>query len=183
VLFDVVANISIVSLLSSSYPQLFPAFIHSKPMLVALIPSQIAVRNRPNPAFDIGALDSTVALTLCDAAHPDHPIVYCTEYFESLTGYTSSEIIGSNCRFLQSPPSCFPRPSKATEELNRKPKRELKSKISRGEEVQVQLVNYRKDGRKFMNMLTVVPIELVDSDGRLGRYVVGLQADGANVYR
>jgi PAS domain-containing protein len=145
--------------------------------------SQIAVRSRPSPTFEIGALDSSVALTLCDGAHPEFPIVYCTESFTNLTGYHSSEIIGSNCRFLQHPPSCFPSPSKATLESNSVSKERLKAKMKNGEEVQVQLINFRKDGRSFTNLLTVVPIQLVDSDGKLGRYMVGLQADAGKVYR
>lgn len=48
-------------------------------------------------------VDLSCAFTLCDTSKPDSPIVYCSEAFEALTGYKSDEILGKNCRFLQSP--------------------------------------------------------------------------------
>ena len=32
---------------------------------------------------------------------PDNPIVFCNEAFQHLSGYSRSEIVGHNCRFLQ----------------------------------------------------------------------------------
>lgn len=59
--------------------------------------------SRPNPKINIGMVDLSCAFTLCDTSKPDSPIVYCSEAFEALTGYKSDEILGKNCRFLQSP--------------------------------------------------------------------------------
>ncbi|MFP3360174.1 PAS domain-containing protein, partial [Planococcus sp. SIMBA_143] len=44
-------------------------------------------------------VDTGVVIT--DPELPDNPIVYANEGFEKLTGYTSEEILGFNCRFLQ----------------------------------------------------------------------------------
>jgi serine/threonine protein kinase len=50
----------------------------------------------------------------------------------------------------------------------------LKAAIKGGEEVTVRLLNYRKDGTPFWNMLTVAPIR--DVEGR-PRFLVGVQVD------
>ncbi|GAB7355682.1 hypothetical protein MBLNU459_g6386t1 [Dothideomycetes sp. NU459] len=63
----------------------------------------LRVVTRPNPKIDLGMVDWSCAFTLCDTFARDTPIVYCSEGFEKLTGYTSQEVIGRNCRFLQSP--------------------------------------------------------------------------------
>jgi PAS domain S-box-containing protein len=47
---------------------------------------------------------SPCALTVADATQPDEPIVYVNGTFEVTTGYSSAEVLGRNCRFLQSPP-------------------------------------------------------------------------------
>jgi PAS domain S-box-containing protein len=124
---------------------------------------------------NIGKVDHGVALTLCDADAPDMPIVYCSEKFEALTGYTSPEIVGRNCRFLQTPPPDSP--NKAYD-ANESARRELKDKLSRWEEARVQLINYTKDGRRFTNILTTIPI--VWEGGR--RYVVGFQVDAERAF-
>ena len=64
---------------------------------------QLRVYQRPNPKIELGAVDSNCALILCDTLAQDSPIVYCSEAFEHLTRYRRHEILGRNCRFLQSP--------------------------------------------------------------------------------
>ncbi|KRY97040.1 Phototropin-2, partial [Trichinella zimbabwensis] len=38
-----------------------------------------------------------------DATKPDCPIMYASSGFFTMTGYSSKEVIGKNCRFLQGP--------------------------------------------------------------------------------
>ena len=40
---------------------------------------------------------------LSDPRQPDNPIVYVSEGFYQLTGYSAEEVLGKNCRFLQGP--------------------------------------------------------------------------------
>ena len=40
---------------------------------------------------------------LSDPRQPDNPIVYVSEGFYQLTGYSAEEVLGTNCRFLQGP--------------------------------------------------------------------------------
>ncbi|PVH74972.1 hypothetical protein DL98DRAFT_467153 [Cadophora sp. DSE1049] len=138
----------------------------------------LQVYQRPNPQIKIGNVDSSVALVLCDSESPDHPIVYCSEAFERLTGYSSSEILGHNCRFLQHPPQAQPSADRKVEEANEMARREVREKIDAGQEARVHFVNYRKDGSPFTNILTLIPITW---EGR--NYIVGFQADEGRLYR
>lgn len=139
--------------------------------------AQLQVYNRPNPQIEIGNVDSAVALTLCDAEDSNHPIVYCSEPFQALTGYSSPEVIGQNCRFLQTPPG-----SRCSDrnilQANSAAKREVKHNISRGRESRVRFTNFKKDGTPFTNILTVIPIFW---EGK--NYIVGFQADEGSLYR
>lgn len=45
----------------------------------------------------------STAFCVVDARKPSLPIIYASESFSQLTGYSNPEIIGRNCRFLQSP--------------------------------------------------------------------------------
>lgn len=144
-----------------------------------------AVAQRPNPQVDIGPIDCGAAIIVCDTSLDDSPIVYCSEPFCDLTGYENSEIIGRNCRFLQSP-GAGDRPENPSlgqvrvagapdqlidlkQEIIR-----LKQSLSRNEEVQVVILNYTKSGTAFLNLVTVVPVE---PDGDDHRYLVGFQAN------
>jgi PAS domain-containing protein len=137
----------------------------------------VRVGTRPNPIISLGNVDSSVPLVLCDAAVSDCPIVYCSEPFETLTGYVSSEILGRNCRFLQSPYAG--RETTVGSDVNREARAVLREKIAIGEEAQVRLVNYKKSGERFVNLVTIVPISWGEGEQSTGykRYIVGFQAD------
>lgn len=131
------------------------------------------VAARPNPQIDIGAVDLSCAFALCDLAREDEPIVYVSDAFERLTGYTKDEIVGRNCRFLQGPDGEVQQGSKRTFVDDQTAFR-LKSTISNRGEIQVSLINYRKGGQPFMNLITMIPIRWDSADFR---YYVGFQVD------
>lgn len=133
--------------------------------------SQLRVASRPNPEIDIGRIDSNCALLLCDAQKPDLPIVYCSEAFEHLTKYGSEEILGRNCRFLQSPDGKSP-PSTSPVDVDDRQK--LRSESVRRKETQTSLLNYKKGGQPFTNLLTTIPITWNSRDAR---FIVGFQVD------
>lgn len=131
------------------------------------------VATRANPEINIGAVDMSCAFVVCDVSHHDLPIVYCSEVFERLTGYTRHEILGRNCRFLQAPDG------KVQSGVKRKYVDDdvvyrLKQKVIRRREAQTSLINYRKGGQPFMNLLTMIPITW-DTDEI--RFFVGFQVD------
>lgn len=58
---------------------------------------------------------------------------------------------------------------------------EFRRSMRRGEEAQVTITNYRKDGSAFINVLTAIPISWdASADGR--RYIVGFQANRGAVF-
>ncbi|MCJ1295113.1 blue light receptor [Xylographa carneopallida] len=134
----------------------------------------VAVALRPNPTIAIGAIDASCALLLCDATKPDMPIVYCSEAFERLTGYTAAEILGLNCRFLQSPDGAVQAGVRRTH-VSDEAVFALKTRLLAREEAQTTLVNYRKGGSRFTNFLTTVPIRWRGGEGKT--YIVGFLAD------
>jgi PAS domain-containing protein len=124
---------------------------------------------------------------VCDNELPDAPIIYATDSFEELTGYSGSEIKGRNCRFLQNPPASAavlmedPEIVLRFQKYNEPLLSELRHRIAKGEEGQVKIVNYRKDGRPFFNILTVIPITFKDMDGSERKLIVGFQVDEKDI--
>ncbi|MFC3478222.1 PAS domain-containing protein [Halobacterium litoreum] len=109
------------------------------------------------------AMDETpIGITITDAAQPDNPIVYANDGFVETTGYSQSDVLGRNCRFLQG------------ERTRDEPVAELAAAIDAGEAVSVELRNYRRDGELFWNRVTVIP--LTDADGD-AEHFVGFQED------
>lgn len=106
--------------------------------------------------------EAPVGLLIAEPGGRDDPIVYANAEFESLTGYDESEIVGRDCRFLQG------------EETRDEPRRRLRTAIDAEEPVSVDIVNYRKNGRKFWNKVDVAPIR--NADGEVTNYV-GFQTD------
>lgn len=129
------------------------------------------VATRPSPKLDIGPVDLSCAFCVCDLAQGDMPIVYCSEGFEILTGYTEKEVMGRNCRFLQFPGGQENPGHRAQDD---KILHDLKRNISRRQETQHSIINYRKDGTRFENLVTMIPIAW---DMPELRYYVGFQAD------
>jgi PAS domain-containing protein len=135
---------------------------------------QMRVATRPDPQIDIGSVDLSCAFVVCDAELDDIPIVYCSENFERLTGYTRHMILGRNCRFLQAPDG------KVESGIKRNYVDDdsvyyLKNMIESRAEAQISLINYRRGGQPFMNLLTMIPIAW-EPGGKM-KFFVGFQVD------
>jgi PAS domain S-box-containing protein len=101
-------------------------------------------------------------IIISDPSHPDNPVIYANEAFERLTGYTRSDVVGKNCRFLQGPGT-----DPATIEG-------LRAAIRDRRDCAVEILNYRKDGTPFWNALAIAPVQ--DATGRVTHFV-GVQTD------
>ena len=131
------------------------------------------VATRPKPQINIGAVDMSCAFVVCDVTQHDLPIVYCSDIFERLTAYTKHEILGRNCRFLQAPDGKIQAGVKRKYVDDQSVLR-IKNMINQRQEAQISVINYRKGGQPFMNLLTMIPITW-DSDEV--KYYVGFQVD------
>ena len=96
---------------------------------------------------------SRMPMCLTDPHGVDNPIVFCNRAFEQLTGYTREEIIGRNCRFLQG------------EATDPGAVAEIRRALANGEDVHLELLNYRRDGSSYWNALFISPV--INTDGRL----------------
>lgn len=132
------------------------------------------VANRKSPEVNLGKVDLSCAFVVCDITMYDCPIIYISEIFERLTGYTKHEIIGQNCRFLQDPNGKVQAGSYRNF-VNNDSVYYLRQRIEAKKEAQQSIINYRKGGQPFMNMLSMVPI--TGEDDKEIRYIVGFQVD------
>ena len=92
-------------------------------------------------------------MVITDASQNDYPIVLANKAFLNLTGYDANEVLGRNCRFLQGPATS---PAAVAE---------IRAGLQEEREVDVELLNYKKDGTAFWNLLHLSPIH--DDDGRV----------------
>jgi PAS domain S-box-containing protein len=132
------------------------------------------VATRKDPEINIGKVDMSCAFVVCDITLPDVPIIYVSDIFERLTGYTKHEVLGRNCRFLQSPEGKV-QAGVRREFVDNDSVYYLKQRIANKQEAQRSLINYRKGGQPFMNLLTMIPI--TGEDDMEIQYYVGFQVD------
>ena len=91
--------------------------------------------------FAAAVRGTRMPMVITDRTKTDNPIVFCNEAFQSLTGYSREESVGRNCRFLQGP------------ETDAEAVKKIRDAISRGQNIDVDILNYRKDGSSFWNAL------------------------------
>ncbi|ORY60707.1 PAS domain-containing protein [Pseudomassariella vexata] len=132
------------------------------------------VATRKNPQVNLGAVDMSCAFVVCDVSMNDCPIIYVSDNFQNLTGYSRHDIVGQNCRFLQAPDGKVEAGTKR-EFVDNGAVFNLKQKIAEGKEVQQSLINYRKGGKPFLNLLTMIPIPW-DNPPEI-KYFIGFQID------
>lgn len=109
------------------------------------------------------AIDAApIGLTITDPTQPDNPVIYANPAFEDITGYSTAEIRGRNCRFLQG------------EGTTAEPIEQLRAAVDAEEPTTVELRNYRNDGTPFWNHVRIAPV--ANDAGEVTHYV-GFQQD------
>ncbi|CAJ0547909.1 Ff.00g046630.m01.CDS01 [Fusarium sp. VM40] len=126
------------------------------------------VMGRPNPQVVLGPVDCSVAMVVCDMGRTDAPVIYVSESFSDLTGYSARESLGRNCRFLQSPPGQERHPNRKGSD--KVASHRMHQALLAGKEIQTPVTNYKKFGQAFNNLLTIIPVP-VDNTG--SRYCIG----------
>ncbi len=124
--------------------------------------SQLNSINLSPELLNYAIASSSVGVVIADVNQPKQPLIYCNPAFEKITGYSSEEVIGYNCKFLQGKDT----DPEAVETI----RHALKNQTG----CCVILRNYRKDGTPFWNELTISPV--FDRQGNLTHFV-GVQSD------
>lgn len=98
---------------------------------------------------------SRISLVAADMRAGDQPLVYVNKAFETLTGYSTEEIVGRNCRFLQGP------------DTDPQTVAQIRAAIAERRDAYFEILNYRKDGTPFWNGLHIGPASGFDDGSDL----------------
>ncbi|MGH1587603.1 PAS domain-containing protein [Methylobacterium phyllosphaerae] len=98
---------------------------------------------------------SHIALALA-AATDDNDLLLVNERFHQLTGYAGAEVIGRNCRLLQ------------RDADNREARAKIRAFLEseRRDTVRTPIVNFRKDGTPFVNLLYMSKLKALTGEVR-----------------
>ncbi|XP_030442449.1 protein TWIN LOV 1 isoform X1 [Syzygium oleosum] len=110
--------------------------------------------------ISLGRIKQSFVLT--DVHLPDMPIVYASDAFLKLTGYSRHEVLGRNCRFLNGM------------DTDSSTLFQIKECIRIRQPCTVRILNYRKDGNSFWNRLHISPVR--NASGKIA-YFVGVQIE------
>lgn len=130
----------------------------------ACLTAEITNASTPLTRDLVGGLSEVFCIT--DPTQEDNPIVYSSEEFYRLTEYDKDSVIGHNCRFLQGSRTL-------KESVSR-----LREALAQGREICEVLLNYRRNGSPFINLLMLAPLH--DDKGKV-RYYLGAQVDASRL--
>ena len=110
--------------------------------------------------------NATFGVSIADMRRDDYPLIYVNEAFSQITGYPKDKAAGFNCRFLRGPD---------TDPITTA---EIARAIREGRSFTCELLNYRLNGERFWNRLTIYPF-----GGKPGKpdFYVGNQVDITNI--
>lgn len=123
---------------------------------------QLAAAIEPQSVPTAALARLPLALVLSNPRLEDNPLIFANEAFEELTGYRRRDVVGKNCRFLQG------------EQTEPEGVGELRRAIEAGDDVSVEITNYRADGTPFRNHVSISPIR--DDAGKIALFL-GIQRD------
>ncbi|KAI0515015.1 vivid PAS protein VVD [Xylaria bambusicola] len=135
--------------------------------------SRVAMRT--SPVVHLPAVDASCAIVVCDIQQPDYPVVYANEACTQLTGYPLEEMLGKNCRFMQAPGGKV-RKSSTRSHVEKSVLKKMRRTIESNGELVIEVTNFKKNGQKFTNIITIIPIPW---DTASPRYYVGFLAEKA----
>ncbi|WP_200962590.1 PAS domain-containing protein [Bosea sp. Root381] len=117
------------------------------------IDAEIEKVAKSNDPFASAVRATRMPMLITDPNQPDNPIVFANDAFSRLTGYSRDEILGRNCRFLQGP------------ETDAAAVDSIRDAIARRAQIELDIVNHRKDGSRFHNRVLISPV--FDEEGHL----------------
>jgi PAS domain S-box-containing protein len=129
-----------------------------KMLSITDVTTVLAAQELENQRRQWQAMNAGVVIS--DALLPDMPVIYVNTAFEAMCGYSSTEMIGRNCRHLQG------------QETNQPALQAIRKAIQEKTNGYAVLRNYRKDGSLFINELFISPIK--NTEGKVTHFM-GIQ--------
>lgn len=106
----------------------------------------IPVEQGKGDPFAAAIRNTRMSMLITDPRRDDNPIIFANDAFLRLSGYRRDEVVGRNCRFLQGPRTDLRAIDKIREAL------------ASSDAINVDILNYRKDGSSFWNALHISPV-------------------------
>src|SRR5688500_14264707 len=103
------------------------------------------------------ANDAVLVTEAQNIESPGTKIVYVNEAFSAMTGYSVEEVIGKTPRILQGP------------KTDKKELLRIREALVKHENIEVEIINYKKNGEEYWANFSVVPVE--DKEGSLTHFV------------
>lgn len=100
---------------------------------------------------------SQQSFVITDPSLQDNPIVYASDGFLELTGYSREQVLGRNCRFLQG------------EGTDQGKVAEIRKALLNGDDCSVVFLNYCADGTPFWNKLFIAALR--DAHNNIVNYI------------
>ena len=107
------------------------------------------------------------SFVITDPNLPDNPIIFASQGFLDLCGFKLEEVLGRNCRFMQSPNADASQVA------------QLRDGIFKGKDVSACILNRKADGTEFYNQVFVAALH--DGNGRIANFV-GVQLEVSLVF-
>ncbi len=102
--------------------------------------------------------NDAVLVTEAQSVDAEGPcIVYVNEAFTTMTGYSADEVMGKTPRILQGP------------KTDRTELRRIREALLKQETIEVEIINYKRNGDEYWANFTIVPVG--DKDGILTHFV------------
>lgn len=98
------------------------------------------------------------SFTITDPCISGHPIVFASREFLKMSGYSRDEVIGKNGRIFQGI------------KTNRRSVMEIREAVREERNIQISILNYRKDGTPFSMLFHMCPV-FCKEDGRVIHFV------------
>jgi PAS domain S-box-containing protein len=122
----------------------------------ARIDSEIASQGLGTDPFVAAVRATRMPMVISNPRLPDNPVVFANDAFCRLTGYSRSEVVGRNCRFLQ---------GKLTDPAA---VAKIRAAVAAQQPLEIDIRNHRKNGEPFWNRLLMAPVS--DEAGVLAYY-------------
>jgi PAS domain S-box-containing protein len=110
------------------------------------ITGDLHVEHGKGDPFAAAIRATRMPMLITDPRRDDNPIIFANDSFLKLTGYTRAEVTGRNCRFLQGP---LTDPNAIAA---------IRERTNAGRDINIDILNYRKDGSTFWNALYISPV-------------------------